>query len=97
MTINEMVVDSFKDIEIGRELTNSEIIDIINIKYKSISKGNFSPADMCHNRTNKGIEVQNERNKRIFIWVRRGLYRYVGPDYIMKKDEIVYSDPKNCK
>lgn len=80
MNINEMVVDTFKDVEIGTMLTTAEIIDRVVSKYE-INRASFQPSDMCYNRSNKGVEKGKNVNKKIFIWVKRGLYKYVGEQY----------------
>lgn len=97
MNINEMVVDSFKDVEIGKILSTQEIKKIVSVSYK-INDGSFQPSDMCYNRTNKGLEKSpsyNTNSSRIFLWIKRGQYKYVGPNYIMNPNEHIYSDPRN--
>lgn len=80
MNINEMVVDTFKDVEIGTMLTTAEIIDRVVSKY-AINRASFQPSDMCYNLSNKGVEKGKIVNKKIFIWEKRGLYKYVGEKY----------------
>lgn len=96
MNINQMVVDAFKEVEIGRRFTTKEIIEFVEKKYP-IKRGSFLPSDMCHNRTNKGIEKTPsycQTNSRIFIWESRGNYVYVGPNYKMNRGKII-NDHRN--
>lgn len=79
MTINEMYVDSFKNIEIGKELTRKEIIKIIQSKY-DVDERSILPSDLCYNSSNAGIRKNtNPLNKKLFMKVDKGLYKYVGP------------------
>lgn len=96
MNLNQKVVDSFKEVEIGRVFTTSETKDIVERKYK-INRASFQPSDMCYNRTNKGVErtpSYNEANSRIFLWIKKGLYKYVGPDYVLPEGEKIHYDPR---
>ena len=77
MNINEMVVDTFKDVEIGTMFTTSELVDKVVSKH-GINRTSFQPSDMCYNLSNKGVEKGKIVNKKIFIWEKRGLYKYVG-------------------
>lgn len=97
MNLNQMVVDSFKDVEIGKYFTTSETKDVVEKKYK-INRSSFQPSDMCYNRTNKGVDntpSYNQTNSKIFLWVKKGLYQYVGPDYELSENEIIHSSPRN--
>lgn len=81
MTINEMYVDAFKDVEKEKELTRKEIIKILQDKY-DIDEGSILPSDLCYNSSNKGVEKNtNPFYKKLFLKVRRGVYQYVGPDF----------------
>ena len=81
MTINEIYVDCFKSVEIGRELTRKEIVKIIQDKY-DVGTDSILPSDLCYNSSNKGVERgTNPFNKRLFLKVKRGVYQYVGPDF----------------
>ena len=55
MTINEMAVESFRNVEIGKEFTTREIRDIVAEKH-GVRLGSFQPSDACYNRTNKGLD-----------------------------------------
>lgn len=97
MTINEMAVDSFRNVEIGKEFTTREIRDIVAEKH-GVRLGSFQPSDACYNRTNKGLDVSpsyNRADSRIFLWLRKGHYKYVGPGYTMPGNGIIYSDPRS--
>ncbi|MBX9628707.1 MAG: hypothetical protein K2X82_33240 [Gemmataceae bacterium] len=45
------------------------------------------PSDFCYNRTNKAIKLAAGGSRRppydrpVFLWVRRGVYKYVGHDF----------------
>ena len=80
MNINEMVVDTFKDVEIGTMFTTAELVDKVVAKH-GINRTSFQPSDMCYNLSNKGVEKSKIVNKKIFIWEKRGLYKYVGEQY----------------
>lgn len=81
MTINEIYEDAFKDVEIGKELTRRDIINIIQAKYK-VDDGSILPSDVCYNSSNAGVRsCASPWNKSFFIKIKRGLYRYVGPYY----------------
>ena len=102
MTINEIYEDAFKDVEIGKELTRRDVINIIQAKH-SVDDGSILPSDVCYNSSNAGVRsCASPWNKKFFVKIRRGLYRYVGPNYDDSKDNpyefgTIPSDVKSCK
>lgn len=97
MTINDMVIDTFTNVEIGEEFTTAEIQDKVVAKYH-INRSSFQPADMCYNRSNKGLERPGVHIHKIFLWVKRGHYKYVGLNYELNENDHIYRNPrKNIK
>jgi len=80
MTINEMVVDTFSNCKTGDTFSTAEIIDKVVSKY-GINRKSFQPSDMCYNISNKGVEKGLYPNTKIFLWLKRGYYKYVGTKY----------------
>ena len=82
MTVNEEIVDAFKQVEIGKIFTTSEIIDLVCEKYER-NRSSVIPSDLCYNSSNWGVENTDyhKYNKRLFLKVERGVYKYVGPDF----------------
>ena len=86
MKVNEEIVDTFKDVEIGKEFTTGEIKDMVFEKYKR-NRGSVIPSDLCYNSSNWGVENNDYHSKvkRLFLKVDSGLYKYVGPDFDASK------------
>lgn len=81
MTINEIYVDMFKNVEIGKVLTRQEIIKLIQSKYE-VDEGSILPSDLCYNSSNKGVERSNNPfNKKLFVKIKRGVYQYVVTEF----------------
>ena len=55
----------------------------------------YIPSDYCYNRTNKGIVYENQPHYFIKDLSVRGLYKYVGKNYVYNGK--VYSKPKKQK
>lgn len=78
MTINEMYVEAFKDMPINKELTRRDIIKIMQGKF-GVAEDSILPSDVCYNSSNKGVE--GVERPRIFVKVKRGVYKYVGTTF----------------
>lgn len=69
-----------EDYEIGTVFERQTIIDGIRKKFGS--KPNISPSDYCYNMSNKGSD-----RTCFFVKTEKGLYKYVGENYL--KNEIL--------
>ena len=78
LTINEMYIECFKNIPIGKEMSRKEIITELQ-KHYEIDEASILPSDLCYNSSNKGVEGNGK--PRLFIKIKRGMYRYVGPEF----------------
>ena len=77
MTILEKIKEYFLNCEIGEIFTRNEIIEMIHKEY-GINKSSIIPSDYCYNISNKGKEAdKNLKNFNLFLWVERGVYKYV--------------------
>lgn len=86
MTINEQIVDTFKNEKIGRSYTTGEIKDMVFEKHGT-NRGSVIPSDICYNSSNWGVENAgyHRTNKRLFLKKERGVFQYVGPDFDSSK------------
>ncbi len=82
MRVNEEILDTFKDVKIGKVFTTEQIKDMVYDKHKR-NRGSVIPSDLCYNSMNWGVvnADYHKNNKRIFIKVDKGLYKYVGPNF----------------
>ncbi len=81
MTINQIYVEAFKGEKIGTVFSRQEIIKKIQDSF-DVDEGSILPSDLCYNSSNIGVRNgTNPDNKRLFIKVKRGVYKYVGPDF----------------
>lgn len=80
MTITNQYREWLKDYEIGTVFERQTIIDGIRKKFGS--KPNIWPSDYCYNMSNKGSD-----RTCFFVNTEKGLYKYVGEDYL--KNEIL--------
>lgn len=78
MTILDKVRDTFKNCEIGTELSRQEIINKVVIKH-GCNLGSIIPSDYCYNRINNGIDFENFLH--IFEFLGSGMYKYLGESY----------------
>lgn len=89
MTVIEEITDTFKDIEIGTEFSSNEIKRMVFLKFGRTT-GSVIPTDYCYNRFNNGIDF--EKHLKIFEYVSRGKFRYLGKNYPYSGK--VYHKPK---
>lgn len=81
MTIIEKVRETFSKCEPGTIFTRSEIINMVKTKY-SVNEGSIIPSDYCYNLVNKGKLADASLEKfKIFEWLSRGKYKYLGENY----------------
>lgn len=78
MTILDKVRDTFKNCEIGSELSRQEIINKVVIKH-GCNPGSIIPSDYCYNRINNGIDF--EKFLHIFEFLGSCMYKYLGENY----------------
>lgn len=89
----------------GQELRGTDGNEIKSSKLKKRAaelsgrkEGSIQPSDFCHNRINDGINLSEDGarlppyDRPVFLRVRRGFYKYVGPDY--KYDGEVVHEPR---
>lgn len=86
LTIYEQFIEALEG-KIGDILTSAEIQDRLITKFNT-NPGSIIPADYCYNRHNKG----RVSNKNLFIYINRGMYRYVGENY--PYTGLVFHKPK---
>ena len=79
MTVLDEVRETFKDIELGREFTTSEIKQMVCQKFGR-THGSVIPSDYSYDMTNRG-KVGSLKEFNLFLQVKRGIYRYVGEHY----------------
>ena len=90
MTRAEELLETFKDVSIGTELTGAEITKRVNSKFGR-GKDSVNPADYCYNRTNNGITYQNHLH--LFVYNSNlKIYKYLGKDYLYTG--YIYQKPK---
>lgn len=83
-----------------KELTIGEIYDISEIKQLILAKtdvkeDNILPKDLCYNVTNKGADGNRFIIwPRLFEYVKRGTYRYLGEGYPYN-GKVIYSKNKD--
>lgn len=93
MTIIEKVKDTFSGCAKGDIFTCSEIIERVMRKH-GVNSASIIPSDYCYNLTNKGKLANAALDKfKIFEWISRGKYRYLGENHIYTG--VVYSNPHN--
>ncbi len=82
MTVNEEIVESFKDVKIGSVFSMGEIKDLVYEKYGR-NRNSVIPSDLCYNSSNWGVENSDYHSKvkRLFLKIDSGMYKYVGPDF----------------
>jgi hypothetical protein len=92
MTILEKVRDVFVECEIGAVYSTKEIKEMVRAKY-DIKEGSIIPSDYCYNLVNKGKLADPALEKfKIFEWISRGKYRYLGENYVYKG--FIHSYPR---
>lgn len=89
-SINDKIIDSFKNVEIGTKFKTQEIIDKVLELYE-IKKGSIIPSDLCYNRVNKNIDIT--KSNKLFEYIGGSSYKYLGPNYPYTGD--VYAKKKN--
>lgn len=93
MTIIEKVRDTFANCKKGTIFSTSEIIDLVMLKY-GVNRGSIIPSDYCYNLTNKGkIDNPILADFKIFEWISRGKYKYLGENY--PYTGLIIRNPKN--
>ena len=82
MTVNEEIIEAFKDVEVGSVFSMSEIKDLVYEKYGR-NRNSVIPSDLCYNSSNWGVENSDYHSKvkRLFLKVESGMYKYVGPNF----------------
>ncbi|MFU0800187.1 MAG: hypothetical protein ACFWUE_05930 [Xylanivirga thermophila] len=94
MYIYEKIAEACKELTIGGVYDVSEIKQLILAK-TDVKEGNILPKDYCYNVTNKGAD----ENKfiiwpRLFEYVKRGTYIYLGEGYPYN-GQVVYAKDKD--
>lgn len=93
MNIIEKVKDTFANCEHGTIYSRSEIVKMVKTKH-GVNEGSIIPSDYCYNLTNEGILDNSDLDKfKIFEWVSRGKYRYLGENH--PYEGPVYRNPRN--
>lgn len=86
--IEEFVLSlNFKD-----EISTKEFKTQLSKQYGR-PKNCYIPSDYCYNRTNFGINYDSQPH--YFMYVKRGIYQYVGKNY--QFDGEIEHKPKNKK
>ena len=81
MNIQEEIEQFLSSMPINHEFTTRWFKSELSKQYKR-SEGSFIPSDYCYNRKNKGIDY--DKQPHYFLYLGRGLYRYVGKYYDFK-------------
>ena len=93
MTNIEKVRDTFSNCKKGTMFSTSEIIDKVILKHGG-NRGSIIPSDYCYNLTNKGkIDDPILVEFKIFEWIDRGKYKYLGENY--PYTGLIIRNPKN--
>ena len=71
MTVNEEIIEAFKDVEVGSVFSMGEIKDLVYEKYGR-NRNSVIPSDLCYNSSNWGVENTDYHNKvkRLFLKYR---------------------------
>lgn len=89
--IQEEIESLLQTMDNQQEFTRSWFVKTLSSKYGR-PKHNYIPSDYCYNWTNKGIIYEKQPHYFIKDLYIRGLYRYVGKDYVYNGE--VYSKPR---
>lgn len=90
MSINDKIIDSFKNVEFGKIFKRQEIIDKILELYE-VNESSIIPSDLCYNRINGNIDIT--KSNKLFEYINVNSYKYLGPNYKYTGD--VYIKKKN--
>jgi hypothetical protein len=63
----------------GTDIPKKAIVKFV-VNLTACKKGSVLPSDHCYNRTNNGVKSP-PHNYALFLWIRRGIYRFVGHGY----------------
>jgi hypothetical protein len=88
-TILEEVEEYVSLLREGEVITTKQFKKNLSIS-NNRSEGSYIPSDYCYNRTNKGINYETQPH--YFLYVKRGLYKYVGKDY--QFNGIIVHEPR---
>lgn len=76
--IQQEVIETFIDVEIGTILSSSEIKEMVYRKFGR-NKSSVIPSDYCYNRYNFGINY--DKILHLFEFLESGKYKYLGQAY----------------
>lgn len=82
MGYEEDIVKYLLTLEVGQLISRTEIIERVNYLYGT-NKTSIIPSDYCYNRVNLDKTAHDFKNghPRLLEWVKKGLYKYLGPNY----------------
>ncbi len=92
--IQKEIESLLSTMEYEQEFTRRWFIKTLSSQYGR-ARHNYIPSDYCYNWTNKGIVYENQPHYFIKDLSVRGLYKYVGKNYVYNGK--VYSKPKKQK
>jgi hypothetical protein len=79
MTVSDVIPIACEPYK-NTELSSAKIKELVQKHLDfNVKKSSILPSDFCYNRYNKGIKFN--RQNRYFIFIKPGLYHYVGPNY----------------
>lgn len=79
---------------IGTLITTQQFKDALENLYGR-SRGSYIPSDYCYNWKNKGIDFETQPHYFLKDETTRGLYKYVGKNYIYNGP--IYCNPKKYR
>lgn len=77
--IEQEVIETFRNIQIGEIFTSAEIKEKVYLKFKR-NKSSIIPSDYCYNRYNYGINY--DKKLHLFEFLDDGKYKYLGENSI---------------
>ena len=80
MEIKDEMIEAFRNTEIGTCFSTEEIIKIVSDKFGR-NAASIQPSDFSYNMHNKGLDNGTWGEVKLFIQLKRGLYKYVGQQY----------------
>lgn len=78
MSIKSEIEEFVSLMKIEDEITTNEFKTQLSKQFGR-PKSCYVPSDYCYNRTNYGINYDTQPH--YFMYIKRGLYQYVGKDY----------------
>lgn len=92
MSIKSEIEEFVSSMNFKDEISTNAFKTQLSKKYGR-QKSCYIPSDYCHNRTNYGINYDTQPH--YFLYIKRGLYQYVGKDYSYTGE--IEHKPKNNK